>query len=174
MKPPTPVQVTLRSPASPTDAGGTVDRTTSKGESYRYTAQRVLPISLAGHALQLRSSVSAPVTITMRDIFPPRPPTGLEASPGGASPADRSIDLSWSPDSEDDLAGYFVYRQEIDSKGVAAGTATRLNQTPVVGPAYRDQTAMTGRRYAYRVTAVDTAGNESAPSGEVQETLREQ
>ena len=52
--------------------------------------------------------------------------------------------------------------------------ATRLNITPVVGPAYRDQTAMAGHRYAYRVTAVDTAGNESAPSADVQETLREQ
>jgi fibronectin type 3 domain-containing protein len=72
------------------------------------------------------------------------------------------------------LAGYFVYRQEVDAKGAVAGTATRLNLTPVVGPAYRDQTAVAGRRYAYRVTAVDTAGNESAPSADVQETLREQ
>jgi fibronectin type 3 domain-containing protein len=110
----------------------------------------------------------------MRDIFPPQTPTGLEAAPGGATAADRSIDLSWSPNSEDDLAGYFVYRQEIDSKGAAAGTATRLNQTPVVGPAYRDQTAMAARRYSYQVSAVDTAGNESARSDAVQETLREQ
>jgi fibronectin type 3 domain-containing protein len=51
---------------------------------------------------------------------------------------------------------------------------TRLNITPVVGPAYRDQTALAGHRYAYRVTAVDTAGNESVPSADVQETLREQ
>ena len=43
-----------------------------------------------------------------------------------------------------------------------------------VGRNYRDQTATAGRRYAYRVTAVDTAGNESAPSADVQETLREQ
>jgi fibronectin type 3 domain-containing protein len=110
----------------------------------------------------------------MRDIFPPRSPSGLEAVPAGAGSGNLSIDLSWTPNSEGDLAGYFVYRQEIDSKGVAAGTAARLNQTPVVGPAYRDQTALAGHRYAYRVTAVDTAGNESAPSDEVQETLREQ
>jgi fibronectin type 3 domain-containing protein len=110
----------------------------------------------------------------MRDIFPPHPPSGLEAVPGGATAADHSIDLSWSPNTEADLAGYIVYRQEIDSKGAVTGTVTRLNQTPVVGPAYRDQTAMAGRRYAYRVTAVDTAGNESAPSADVQETLREQ
>jgi len=33
---------------------------------------------------------------------------------------------------------------------------------------------VTGHRYAYRVTAVDAAGNESAPSVDVQEILREQ
>jgi hypothetical protein len=139
------------------------------GESYRYTAQRVRAVSLGGHALELRSPISQPVTVAMRDIFPPHPPSGLEAVPGGATAADRSIDLSWSPNTEADLAGYIVYRQEIDSKGEAAGTATRLNATPVVGPAYRDQTAIAAHRYAYRVTAVDTA-----PSDPVQETLREQ
>jgi fibronectin type 3 domain-containing protein len=72
------------------------------------------------------------------------------------------------------LAGYFVYRQEVDPKGVVTGTVTRLNTTPVVGPAYRDQTALAGHRYAYRITAVDTAGNESAPGADVQEILREQ
>ena len=41
----------------------------------------------------------------------------------------------------------------IDSSGAAAATATRLNSSPVVGPAYRDQTAIPGRRYAYRLTA---------------------
>ena len=64
--------------------------------------------------------------------------------------------------------------KRLTSNGAATGTVTRLNPTPVVGPAYRDQTAMPGRRYAYHVTAVDTAGNESAPSDDVQETLREQ
>jgi fibronectin type 3 domain-containing protein len=110
----------------------------------------------------------------MRDTFPPPPPSGLEAIPGGAGAADRSIDLSWTPDNDADLAGYFVYRQEVDPQGQVTGTVTRLNTIPVVGPAYRDQTVLPGHRYAYRVTAVDTAGNESAPSADVQETLREQ
>ncbi len=182
MKPSTPAEVKLQTPVRPTDAGGIVDQTAQSAGSYRYTAQRVLSVSLSGHALELRSPISSPVTIVMRDTFAPQPPTGLEAVPGGSAAPDhsldqfaaRSIDLSWNPNLESDLAGYFVYRQEIDSKGVAAGTATRLNQTPVVGPAYRDQTAMAGRRYAYYVTAVDTAGNESARSDVVQETLREQ
>jgi hypothetical protein len=171
---PSPIEVKLRSPIQSTDAGGTIDHTARMGEGYRYTAQRVRSVSLDGHALELRSSLSPPVTVMMRNTFPPHVPSGLEAVPGGATASDRSIDLSWTPNTDADLAGYIVYRQDIDSKGVVASTATRLNATPVVGPAYRDQTAMAGRRYAYRVTAVDTAGNESAPSDAVQETLREQ
>ena len=174
MNAPAPIEVKLRTPVQPADTGGTVDHTAQAGETYRYTARRVRSVSLDGHTLELRSSVSPPVTVAMRDTFPPHAPSGLEAVPGGATAADRSIDLSWTPDSDADLAGYIVYRQEVDEKGVVAGTATRLNLTPVVGPAYRDQTAMAGHRYAYRVTAVDTAGNESAPSADVQETLREQ
>jgi hypothetical protein len=174
MTPPTPTEVKLRTPIQSTDAGGTIDHTAQMGETYRYTAERVRSVSLSGHKLQLHSVASQHVTIVMRDTFPPHAPSGLEAVPGGATAADRSIDLSWTPDTDADLAGYIVYRQEVDEKGVAAGTATRLNITPVVGPAYRDQTAMAGHRYAYRVTAVDTAGNESAPSDAVQETLREQ
>jgi hypothetical protein len=169
-----PIEVKLRTPSQPADKGGTIDHTAQMGETYRYTAQRVRSVSLGGHTLELRTAVSSPVTVAMRDTFPPHVPAGLEAVPGGATPADRSMDLSWTPDLDADLAGYIVYRQEVDEKGVVAGTATRLNITPVVGPAYRDQTAMAGHRYAYRVTAVDTAGNESAPSADVQETLREQ
>jgi hypothetical protein len=172
--PATATEIKLRTPAQLPDAGGTIDRTAQMGDSYRYTARRVRSVTLSGHLVELRSFPSPAVTVTMRNTFPPRPPTGLEAVPGGATASDRSIDLSWTPNTDHDLAGYIVYRQEIDSKGVAAGTAARLNATPVVGPAYRDQTAMAGRRYAYRVTAVDTAGNESAPSDAVQETLREQ
>ena len=174
LKPATPVEVKLRTPAQAEDTGGTIDHTAQKGETYRYTAQRVRSVSIGGYALELRSSISPPVTVAMRDIFPPHAPSGLEAIPGGATAVDRGIDLSWTPDVDADLAGYFVYRQDVDEKGVVAGTATRLNLTPVVGPAYRDQTAMASRRYAYRVTAVDTAGNESAPSADVQEMLREQ
>jgi len=172
--PTAPTEVKLSAPAQPGDPGGTIDATATRGQTYRYTAQRVRSVTLAGHNLELRSSISPPVTVIMRDIFPPQTPSGLEAVPGGATASDRSIDLSWTPNSDAYLAGYFVYRQEIDSNGVVTGTVTRLNTTPVVGPAYRDQTAVAGRRYAYHVTAVDAAGNESAPSAEARETLREQ
>jgi hypothetical protein len=174
---PTPAnaaEVKLQTPAQASDVGGTIDRTAQFGETYRYTAHRVRTVTLSGHSLKLRSPASPPVVLLVKDIFPPAPPTGLAAVPGGTTPADASIDLSWEPDTDADLAGYIVYRQQVNSTGALTGPATRLNATPVVGPAYRDQTAVPGKTFAYRVTAVDTVGNESAPSADVQEKLREQ
>jgi hypothetical protein len=183
-QPAAPVEVKLLasgqpSASGPSDAGGTIDRTAEQGQTYRYTAQRVRSATLTGqtpasHKLELRSTISPPITLLVRDTFPPAAPAGLAAVPGGASPAPNSIDLSWDPNTEPDLAGYIVYRQQISSTGVQAGQFTRLNPTAVIGPSFRDQTAAVGQRYAYRVTAVDTAGNESAPSADVQEILREQ
>jgi hypothetical protein len=178
--PAAPAEVKLRASGQPSDAGGTMDRTAESGQTYHYTAQRVRSVTLAGpspstiHKLELRSAVSPPITVLLRDTFPPSAPTGLAAIPGGTTPADRSIDLSWEPNTDSDLAGYIVYRQQISPTGALTGPSTRLNSTPVPGPAFRDQTAAAGQRYAYRVTAIDTAGNESAPSADVQETLREQ
>jgi len=160
-------------PGHSADAGGTIDATAIMGETYSYTAQRSATATLDGHALTLRSLPSAPVRVTVRDLFPPAVPTGLEAVPGGIAASDRSIDLSWTPDTDLDLAGYFVYRQEVSPNGALTGASTRLNQTPVPGPAWRDSTAVPGQRYAYRVTAVDASGNESAPGAAVQESLRQ-
>jgi hypothetical protein len=173
-KPPAPPEVKLQTPKQASDAGGTIDSTAQRGEIYHYTAQRVRTVTFPDHSLEMRSPISPPVTVLIKDTFPPQRPTGLAAVPGGITQADASIDLSWQPDTDADLAGYIVYRQQVDSTGALTGQPIRLNPTPVVGPAYRDQTAVAGQRYAYRVTAVDTVGNESAPSADVQERLREQ
>jgi hypothetical protein len=174
-----PTEAKLRASSQPSDLGGTIDRTAQSGQTYRYTAQRVLSVVLpgptpAGHKLELRSSISQPITVLIRDTFPPAPPTGLAAIPGGTASGSPSIDLSWEPNTDADLAGYIVYRQQISSTGTLTGPPLRLNATPVIGPSFRDPSAVSGQRYAYRVTAIDTAGNESAPSADVHEILREQ
>jgi hypothetical protein len=175
-----PTQIHLRASPNPnpassqqpaTEPRGTIDQTARFGETYRYTAQRVRLLQLNGHALEVRSAISDFITLTLRDTFPPATPTGLAAIPNPAlQPAQpASIDLSWDPNSEPDLAGYLVYRRAIS--GAADGTATRLSPIPIAGPAFRDLTATPGRRYAYTVTAIDTSNNESKPSREVQQTL---
>jgi hypothetical protein len=158
-----PAEVKLRVSRDP---GGTMDRTAWIGESYRYVAQRVRTVDVGGRSLEARSAVSASVTVAMLDVFPPNAPTGLVAAPGFAGDGQKPvIDLSWEPGLEARIAGYRVYRREGDG-----GEWQRLGSELVAMPAYRDLAVEAGRRYRYRVTAVDAAGNESGASGEIGET----
>lgn len=146
------------------DPGGVVDRMAGIGETYSYTAQRVRNATVEGRVITLRGPIAGPVSVTMRDVFPPSAPAGLVGSPGPGS-----IDLSWEPVEEraggDKLAGYRIYRE-----AEGATNWTLLTTEPVTVPAYRDQTVQAGASHRYRVTAVDAAGKESAPSAEVSET----
>jgi hypothetical protein len=156
------------------DAGGAVDRTVEIGHSYRYTAQRVEVKTLAGQTVELRGVESGPLMFVVRDVFPPPVPGGLVSVPGfaGVGTERPTIDLAWEPAMEQDLkprlAGYRVYRQNRDGAG---GGGWRLLTPTLVGvAAYRDADVAAGQRYAYRVTAVSTAGKESGPSGAAEET----
>jgi hypothetical protein len=148
------------------DPGGTLDATAHRGETYTYTAQRLRSVTIAGHTLELRSSSSPAISLAMRDVFPPHQPTGLEAIANPSSPA-PSIDLSWQPNVEPDLAGYHIYRQE--------GSSAAVNLTPelIPVPGFRDLSVVVGHRYLYSVTAVDAAGNESQRAPFVSEELRQ-
>jgi hypothetical protein len=112
---------------------------------------------------EIESYNSEPVTLTPRDIFPPAAPQGLVAAVlPGATPSALVVDLSWSINLETDLAGYRVYRSEQEG---ARGQLMTPDLLPV--PAVRDGAVALGHRYWYTVTAVDRAGNESAPSNPV-------
>jgi hypothetical protein len=154
-------------------SGGTADRTAQLGHTYRYKAQRVQSVLVSGQTLEVRSVPSAEVTVAMRDVFPPEMPVGLVAVPGFGSEGENpkpAIDLSWDPNMEPRLAGYRIYRRDLDGDGswrLLGGELVRM-------AAYRDAAVAAGKRYAYRVTAVNEAGNESGPSGDVTETAPEQ
>jgi len=145
------------------DAGGVVDRTAQIGFTYRYTAERVRKVTVNGQTVELRSADTQPLQFEVTDVFPPSVPTGLVAVPAFAGKV-AAIDLSWEPDVEPRVAGYRVYRRE------GAGMWRQLTVEVVGAAAYRDTTVVAGRTYAYRVTAVSTAGNESAAGNEVEET----
>ena len=179
-------QVTLTTEGEPTlDPGGMVDHSIHDGDTVKYVAQRVLTVALtpppaivtgrkgkqtenkpAEQAFELKSEPSAPVTFVFHDILPPDAPTGLAAVTGGGFGEPASIDLSWEPNSELDVAGYNVYRAGPDSQ------FGKINQQIVVGPEFRDTTAEAGKTYTYRVTAVDQHHNESSPSPAVKAEIR--
>jgi hypothetical protein len=129
------------------------------GKTYVYTVRTVIPAD--GGTIE--SSDSVPAIVTPRDIYPPSVPQGLVGAvvrpdPGGPP----EVDLSWSINTETDLAGYHVYRSEQE------GTKGQLVTSDLLpSPAYRDTSVQFGHRYWYYVTAVDRAGNESAPSAPV-------
>jgi hypothetical protein len=147
------------------DPGGTLDKDAALDHVYRYTAQRVAATGLDGHIIQIASTPSEAIVVNARDTFPPTVPSDLVAV---ANAEGHSIDLSWSPDTEEDLAGYIVYRREA---GSSAAPVRISPAQPVTGPAFSDPTARPGVRYAYSVSAVDKDHNESARSGEVEEML---
>ncbi|MFD1506959.1 choice-of-anchor D domain-containing protein [Georgenia yuyongxinii] len=100
------------------------------------------------------------------DTEAPEAPTQLVATAGTTA-----IELSWSPTASTDAVGYHVYRGT--EAGVTAGS-TPLNTAPLTGTTYSDGTAAPGVTYYYVVTAVDTAGNESAVSNEATGLLTEE
>jgi hypothetical protein len=148
---------------------GALDRTAHFGEVYEYSAQRVVQVSIDGpdgkKSLELAGEISAPIRVDVVDTFPPAVPRGLVAVP---VPDEKTIDLSWQPDTEEDLAGYIVYRAESD------GEWKRISgPQPLEGPAFRDQTVAAGHSYRYAVSAIDLTGHESQRSVEAQESIPE-
>jgi fibronectin type 3 domain-containing protein len=108
---------------------------------------------------------SAPITVAVRDVFPPAAPTGLQAVFSG-DPRRLFIDLAWTPNNESDLAGYSVYRRSADDQQFK-----KLNTELVKTPAFRDNNVQPGTKYIYAVSAVDLRGNESPKSAEASETV---
>ena len=149
------------------DAGRALDASITFGNTYEYSAQRVARIQVDGRTVELAGEISPPIRIDAQDVFPPAIPAGLAAvATAGEAGAPPSIDLNWEPDTELDLAGYFVYRREDQTPWQRIS-----GEQPVVGPAFHDATVHPGRTYRYAVSAVDRGGHESGRSAEAQETV---
>jgi hypothetical protein len=152
----------------------TLDKTIRFARTYEYRAQRVARVSVDSRTLELDGPLSDPVRVEAVDVFPPAVPTGLAAVATAANSSTGpsigpSIDLSWQPISEADLAGYAVYRREGDG---ANETWERISsEQPVVGPGFHDPQVQPGHTYRYAVTAIDRGGHESARSREAEETV---
>ncbi|MGY1764193.1 fibronectin type III domain-containing protein [Geodermatophilus sp. SYSU D00779] len=129
-----------RATTSWTDTGLVNDRT------YAYTVQT--------HDTSGNWSVpSAPaVGATPTDLTPPAAPTGLVGDRG-----DGRAGLSWTANTEPDLASYRVLRDGVE---VAA----------VTGTTYLDPGLTNDRTYTYTLVAVDGHGNRSPASAAVQVT----
>jgi fibronectin type 3 domain-containing protein len=137
------------------------DKSFEFGKTYAYIVRSVITVDGAS----LESSDSTPAIVTVRDTFPPAAPQSIVAAVlPGETEGSFLVDLSWSINAEDDFAGYRVYRSEHPpSSDQQAARGQLLTPELLPTPAYRDTSVQSARRYWYVVTAVDRAGNESAP-----------
>jgi hypothetical protein len=86
--------------------------------------------------------------LTPRDVFPPATPVDLRALA-----VEGGVELSWSSNSEPDLAGYHVLK---DGSPVHEGLLDSAN--------FSDQPLSPGQTVVYQVIAVDRSGNASSPA----------
>lgn len=91
------------------------------------------------------------------DNLPPAAPQGLDGALQGAD-----LELHWLPNAEPDLLGYLLYR---NGRLLTAGATLPADLRPLALPqnSYVDPSVPDGD-HVYRVYAIDTAGNLSAPS----------
>jgi hypothetical protein len=127
----------------------------------------ITPVTLwqgAGKKGVVEGDDSPVAAIFADDKFPPEAPVGLQAVFSGLA-NQPFIDLTWTPSTEPDLAGYNVYRHSGDEPAV------KINSELVKTPSFPDAQVKPGTKYFYAVSAVDLRGNESGRSAETSETV---
>jgi hypothetical protein len=96
-----------------------------------------------------------PAPISSYDFIAPAAPTGVTATANAVS-----VQLSWNPNSESDLASYTVLRS-ITNGGPSYIVARGLTNT-----AFTDKSANLPQTYYYVIAALDTSLNQSAYSSQ--------
>lgn len=125
------------------------------GESYVYRIRERLEREDFNYA----GAFQGPLSITPLDTFPPAAPADVAVVAGATG-----AELSWTRNQESDLKEYRVYRS------AGTGPFQQIGK-PAATPTFSDTGAPSGVALRYRITSVDEAGNESAPSAIVEITL---
>jgi hypothetical protein len=132
----------------PVTATSYVDTAVGYGASYFYTVRATVPAKP-----RVEGPPAEEAAILYRDVYPPPASARLDA----LSEANL-VRLVWDPVPAADLAGYLVFRADID------GPPVPLTAKPITDTFYTDETVTSGKRYRYAVRAVDFAGNVGPPS----------
>ena len=146
----------LRLNESPVSESSFTDESIELGKTYYYRVR-----SLGNtQANPVESDDSKAIEVTNPDAYAPRAPTEVTAVSNGPV-----ISLVWLPNTEPDLAGYWVYRSGTDRK------FERLGERLLTTASTIDKSVEKGQTYLYRIQAVDLKGNASELSAEVSETV---
>jgi hypothetical protein len=140
-----------------------VDRSFEWEQTYEYRVTGLTEVQLNGtRVAEVEGEDSPVVTVETRDTFAPAQPSGVQAVFSGPGQKEF-IDLTWGPNLEADLAGYYVYRH------VAGAEPQKINTQPTKAPSFRDDRVEPSQEYFYAVSAVDLRGTESPRSEEASE-----
>lgn len=121
------------------------DTTVSNGAWYQYA------VSAWKNATVGEGYGSDTLVVQAADSAAPAVPTGLAATPG-----DKRIDLFWNAN-VDAIVGYHVYRTIV-------GVTSQITTVPLTATSLADLNLDNATTYTYAVSAVDSAGVQSAPS----------
>lgn len=104
-------------------------------------------------------SLSGP-PVYLHKVVPPRSPviTSVTAD-------DLALTVAWARNREPDLAGYRIYRAETETDAADLRSMAMVHAAGPGDSAWTDTSGLVGgHSYFYRLTALDTAGNESPPT----------
>ncbi|MCP4723652.1 MAG: hypothetical protein GY863_01375, partial [bacterium] len=105
------------------------------------------------------SDFSNEVSVTPADLVSPAAPSNLTATG-----VNESIDLVWDLSSETDIEKYILYRSQTD--GFSPQPSDSLGFVTASDSTFSDSAVTVGQIYYYRVSAIDSALNESAFSNQ--------
>ena len=108
--------------------------------------------------VQVVAGTNTNVSLVLEDIEAPETPAGLVVSSFTSS----EIALTWTANTDPDLAGYNIYLLK-----TFESSFSKINSSLVTSNMYTDTAVYLGPTYYYKITAVDAVGNESAYTGEV-------
>ena len=118
-----------------------------------------IPVYLNGELIFGEEPPKDGGTIPEDPDAPPAAPKGIKATALSTS----SIDIEWDKNTESNLAGYKVYRSILSN--FIPGSSNFVKQ--VTTNSYTDTELNADTTYYYKVTAVNTNGDESQPSAQI-------
>lgn len=170
--PPTPIANVELSPAMLTILRGTSGASTLTAAGFQNSVSLISSAAPPGTSVSFdRQTIPVPGSSTMTIAVGAGTHTGsyfiaVTGSGGGAQAAAKlqlnviaQVFLHWNRSESGDIVGYNLKRSTMPDQGYA-----RINTSLITDTSYSDQTVESGHTYYYLATAVDSAGNESAPS----------
>ncbi len=142
-----------------------IDRNFQFGANYQYTARSLsFTPGKASLSEAIESNESDPLEYMPKDTFAPAPP-----NPVTIASINSMVSLFWPLSAEPDVVGYNIYRSQ--DENAQPEKWIKLNPELYKTASFRDERVQVSMKYFYRITAIDTYGNESARSETVSETV---